>query len=262
MTDPSAWITLLTDFGYRDAYVGILKGVIAQIAPTAATLDLTHGIPPQDIALASWQLQMAASHFPPGTIHLVVVDPGVGSRRRAIALHIGPHFFIGPDNGVFTGVLSQHTLTEAVCLNHPEWWYTPTPSNSFHGRDIFAPVAAHLSQGVPLHRLGTPIPPDGLVRLTGFDSQDPLDVDQGWIQAIDHFGNLMTTLPAMALPPTWCLILKDSRIQGRPCYEAVPPGTPVALGGSHGYLEIAINGGNAQYFFQAQVGDRVVFQAR
>ena len=157
-------ITLLSDFGDRDVYVGVIKGVIAQINPKVAIVDLTHQIPPQNIAAARFCLMNAYAYFPVGTVHVAVVDPGVGSRRRAIAVEFAQGFLVGPDNGIFSGVLSQSPAIAAVELTNLNYWRTPKPSKTFHGRDIFAPVGANLASGVPLKQLGQEIDPATLVQ--------------------------------------------------------------------------------------------------
>jgi len=135
-------ITLLSDFGLKDVYVGVMKGVIAQINPGLTVVDLTHQIPPQNIAAARFNLMNAYLYFPVGTVHVAVVDPGVGSHRRGIALQIDAGFLVGPDNGLFSGVVHQTGVIAAVELTNAQYWWTPTPSTTFHGRDIFAAVGA------------------------------------------------------------------------------------------------------------------------
>ena len=158
-------MTLLTDFGYQDGYGGVMKGLIASSCPTAQLIDLTHSIPPQNIAAARFTLLNAYAHFPLGTVHLVVVDPGVGTTRRAIALQISHGYLVGPDNGVLSGVVDAVGAIAAVELTNPDYWRTAEPSTTFHGRDIFAPVAAHLVAGVPLEKLGATISPTSLTRI-------------------------------------------------------------------------------------------------
>jgi S-adenosylmethionine hydrolase len=145
-------ITLLTDFGESDVYVGVMKGVIAQINPGLTVVDLTHQIPPQNIAAARFSLMNAFPYFPKETVHIAVVDPGVGSERRGIALQLDAGFLVGPDNGLFTGVLNQNPVIVAVELTNPQYWRTPTPSNTFHGRDIFAAAGAHLASGIAIEQ--------------------------------------------------------------------------------------------------------------
>ena len=250
-------ITLLTDFGLQDSYVGVMKGAIATLAPTATVIDLTHQIPPQDVAAARFALMSAFPYFPQGTIHTVVVDPGVGTARRAIAIATEGGYLVGPDNGVFSGVLTQTAARAAVALTNPHYWRTPDPSQTFHGRDIFAPVAAHLALGVPLAALGAAIAPEALVALP---LPEPLRRGQGWgghIQAIDHFGNLITNLQVPPTAATADVTIANYTLSLQATYGAVALGQPVALVGSHGWLEIAVNGGSAQAYFQAEVGTTV-----
>ena len=159
-------ITLLTDFGLEDGYVAAMKGVIAAIAPDARLVDVTHLVPPQDVASGRFRLLTVVPYFPPGTIHLAVVDPGVGTARRAVAIRSASgSCFVGPDNGLLLGALETDRPAAAVELSEPRFWRTPTPSATFHGRDVFAPVAAHLARGVDLGALGPSIAPETLVRL-------------------------------------------------------------------------------------------------
>jgi S-adenosyl-L-methionine hydrolase (adenosine-forming) len=239
-------LTLLTDFGLSDVYVGVMKGTIAQINPRLPVIDLTHQIPPQDIAIARFHLMTAYPYFPRGTVHVAVVDPGVGSARRAIAIQLEAGFLVGPDNGIFSGVLSQHRAIAAVELTNPHYWHTIHPSVTFHGRDIFAPVGAHLGTGVLLSKLGdaidltslTPLPFHNAIRTeTGF---------QGVIQAIDHFGNLVTNISGDEIHSPWSIEIQGQTYPGRKTYAETNPGEVLGLIGSHGWIEIAVNGGNAQ----------------
>jgi len=254
----AALITLLSDFGYRDVYVGVMKGVIAQICPRAQMIDLTHAIPPQAVAAARFNLANAYPYFPDGTIHLMVVDPGVGTQRRALAIQTRHGFLVGPDNGGFSGVLQQDDAIAAVELNTPDYWRVPNPSTSFHGRDIFAAAAAHLANAVPLTYLGTTIDPQTLVTL---EIPPMVTTDwglQGTIQYIDHFGNLITTIPAIALAHRrWQVHLNQTSLPQSQTYGDVPPGEAVAFIGSHGWLEIAVNGSNAWERFRVRLGDPV-----
>jgi S-adenosylmethionine hydrolase len=157
-------IALLTDFGQGDGDVGVMKGVIASIAPGAQIIDITHEIAPQNIPSGAWILSTAYRFFPQGTIFVCVVDPGVGSSRNAIAVHTGDKFFVGPDNGLFSYVLAQQTFNNAVVLSNPAY-HLPQVSSTFHGRDIFAPAGAHLANGVALSELGTAIDSSKLQRI-------------------------------------------------------------------------------------------------
>jgi len=253
----SGVLTLLTDFGLSDSYVGVMKGAIASLNPTLTVIDLTHQIPPQNIAAARFALMTAVPYFPLGTVHLAVVDPGVGSNRRAIALAVGNDvaqpvaFLVGPDNGLFSGVWQRYPVLQAVELNHPGYWRRSSPSPTFHGRDIFAPVAAHLASGIALPELGTEIAPESLTQLpipTWTEQwQENRRIVTGCIQAIDHFGNLITTIPAAVVEgDAWCVSLGDRALAGQSTYSDTPVGGVLALVGSHGWVEIAVNGGSAQ----------------
>jgi S-adenosylmethionine hydrolase len=255
-----AIITLLTDFGRRDAYVGIMKGVILSLNPMARLVDLSHEVPPQDIVAGALVLQSAWRYFPPGTIHVAVVDPGVGSERRALAATGGGQFLVGPDNGLLSLVFKEHTDRIAVKLENPAY-FLPEVSATFHGRDIFAPVAAHLSLGVPLTSLGPALPDP--VRL---DVPDPVWGEGevvGEIIAGDHFGNLISNIPFdllhSRLRGRWASLRVKGQLieQFATTYSEVSPGTLLALGGSHGYLEIACRLGSAAQVLGAAPGDRV-----
>lgn len=257
-------ITLLSDFGLQDGYVGMMKGAIAHIDPTLPVIDLTHQILPQNIAQARFVLMTAFPYFPAGTVHVAVVDPGVGGDRRPVAIAVGSSwdapigFLVGPDNGLFSGVVAQHSVLQAVELNHSHYWRTSQPSFTFHGRDIFAPVAAHIANGVSLPELGTPIAPDSLTHLPLPPLIQTGNTIQGWIQAIDHFGNLITTIPASALlAENWCVILENTVLPSVATYSERPSGTPISLVGSHGWVEIAITNGNAHETLNLADGDSV-----
>ncbi len=259
-------ITLLTDFGYKDGYVGVMKGVIAGISPHSQVVDLTHEIQPQAILAARFNLLTSYGYFPAGTIHVVVVDPGVGTQRAAIAAQVntpvGQQTIVVPDNGILTGF----SVTAAVALTNVDYWRTPQPSSTFHGRDIFAPVAAHLANGIPMEKLGPWLSAADLVRLELKNAIAPALTSQaathhgyrGSIQYIDHFGNLITNIPGEPLPrQPWHLRLGEQRVAYQITYGHTEPGTSLALIGSHGYVEIAVNGGSAAQAFKSQIGDDV-----
>lgn len=258
-------IALLTDFGLQDSYVGQMKGVIASINPAAIVIDVTHGIAPQQILQAAVTLSDAVDAFPPGTIHLIVVDPGVGSERRAIAAEIGPYRFVCPDNGLLSVLLKRMPLQRAVSLDQPRWWRS-TVSGTFHGRDLFAPVAAAWSLGHDLSELGSPLV-EPLRELTWPECQvvrsgDAVTVIEGQIVTIDHYGNLITNIPRSAIPseaPRVVVQLAQHQFDGIVrCYADRPNRDCVALFGSSGRLEVAIVNGNAQQSFNACVGDSVI----
>lgn len=253
-------ITLLTDFGLEDVYVGVMKGVIARINPYVHVIDLTHQVPPQNVALGSFQLGNAYPHFPLGTIHVAVVDPGVGSARRAVAIQTHSGMLIGPDNGLFNHVLMQENAIAAVELTNRQYWYTEGPSHTFHGRDIFAPVAAYMARGISLQAFGLSVDPSSLNTLCSINTwQSTSSGGTGTIQAIDHFGNLITNIPASQIQDhPWSLQVGQYRIPSATSYSTteIHP-TLRALVGSHGWLEIALPNGNAQLFLGSRLGDAV-----
>lgn len=240
-------LTLLTDFGLHDVYVGVMKGVIYHINPHLNVIDLTHQIPPQNLAAASFCLMNAYAYFPRGTVHLGVVDPGVGSTRRVIAVEFATGFLVGPDNGIFSGVLRQTPALSAVELTNSDYWRVVRSSATFHGRDIFAPVAAHLASGVALAEVGNSIDVASLVKLE-IPNTTVIDTSiHGCLQYIDGFGNLITNIPGDNLiGKRWAVVAGGVEIPGGKTYSDQPIGSLIALVGSHGWLEIAVNGGNAR----------------
>lgn len=251
-------ITLLTDFGERDVYVGVMKGAIATINSQLQAIDLTHEIPPQNIAAARFCLLNAYPYFPSGTVHIAVVDPGVGSQRRGVAIQFADGFLVGPDNGIFSGVLSSSPALTAVELTNTDYWRTPNPSNTFHGRDIFAPVGAHLASGVSLQQLGNSIDPDSLVKLSLPELTITDNKIIGCIQYCDRFGNLITNIPADEVNNrSWSMNVENKIIPTVQTYSNVPKGEIAALIGSHGWVEIAVNGGSAKEKLQLDCGDVV-----
>lgn len=256
---PEQVITLTTDFGLEDYYVGAMKGVMLNIAPDARFVDISHEIPPQDIMAGAWVLQNTVDLYPENTVHLTVVDPGVGTERKPVALKIGDHFFVGPDNGLFS-LLTKDNDFEAVHLTNSDFWPS-SQSNTFHGRDIFAPVAAHLSAGVELTELGEP-----LNELETYRWASPVaDKDglEGWIIHIDKFGNLITNLSAGIIEE----VIGQQNIKiyvGNTIltdivdtFADVVEGEPAAYIGSSGMLEIAINKGDAQQMLGVKKGAQI-----
>ncbi|MBF2067448.1 MAG: SAM-dependent chlorinase/fluorinase [Calothrix sp. C42_A2020_038] len=257
MTSPPL-LTLLSDFGLTDIYVGVMKGVIAQINPEIKVIDLTHQIPPQNIAAARFCLMSAYSYFLDKTVHLAVVDPGVGSVRRAIAVEFARGFVVAPDNGLISGVLSQSQVIRAVELTNWQYWRLPNPSHTFHGRDIFAPCAAHLASGVQITDLGSEIDIDSLIDLNFPKCCHITTGAIGCVQYIDIFGNLITNIPGSYVKgETWHIIIAGLKIKGGKTYTSVPVGDTVALVGSEGWVEIAINRGNAQEQLDLQLAETV-----
>lgn len=253
-------LTLLSDFGLSDVYVGVMKGAIAQINSVLTIVDLTHQIPPQNIVAARFCLMNAYPYFPNSTVHVAVVDPGVGSSRRAIAVEFSGGFLVGPDNGLFSGVLSQSPAIKAVELTNTYYWRTAEPSATFHGRDIFAPIGAHLASGVALDKMGQEIDLATLVQVAIPKCTVTASGVAGCIQYIDFFGNLITNIPgAYVQGKVWSVIASGVTIPACQTYSESEQGA-LALIGSHGWIEIAINRGNAQTDLQLNYLDSVQVQ--
>lgn len=255
----SRLITLTSDFGLKDYYVSAMKGVMLQIAPEVQLVDVSHEIPAQDVMAGAWVTMNSAMLYPGGTVHLVVVDPGVGTRRRPVAVRIGEQYFVGPDNGLFSLVAGNRSY-DAVELDEEEYW-RENISHTFHGRDIFAPVAAHLANGVPLDKLGSPVGELETYRW----AQPVADKDglQGWIIHIDRFGNLVTNLSEQLINET--VGDQDIKIyagntilrQIVGTFGDVEEGEPAAYIGSAGMLEIGVNKGDAQTLLGIQKGSSI-----
>lgn len=257
----SGIITLLTDFGNENVYVGVMKGAIAQINPQIQVIDLTHQIPPQNIEAARFSLTDAYKYFPEGTVHLAVVDPGVGSKRRGIAVEFECGYLVGPDNGIFSGILAESPPKKAVVLSNKQYWRTGQASSTFHGRDIFAPVAAHLARGVNVTVLGEEIDPGTLVSLKLPQCQAVDEGIFGTIQCIDIFGNLITNIPESALQgKSWFVEIQEQIIPSGETYSYVEWKKAIALVGSHGWVEIAVNGGSAKAVLQVDVGEKMAIR--
>jgi hypothetical protein len=252
-------VTLLTDFGDSDGYVAALKGVVLSLAPEAVVVDAAHHIPAQDIRSAAWVLGQYWRTYPAGTVHLAVVDPGVGTARRPLALRLGGWYFVGPDNGLFTPVLEDAEKNgwpvEIVHLTNPRTWL-PSVSRTFHGRDLFAPVAAHLANGVPLADLGPAVRDP--VRLA---LPRPEKTPAGWrahIISIDTFGNLVTDLPAGEIVDRENVLVRIGGTEIRGVVESYgqkSSGELVALISSDGRLEVAVVNGSAAQRLGAKIGD-------
>jgi hypothetical protein len=254
-------ITLLTDFGAGSPYVAAMKGVILSINPAVTLVDLTHGVPPQDVREGALLLEEVAEYFPPATIHLAVVDPGVGTERAIVYARIGSQRYVAPDNGLLSRLSRKTPPAEIVRLTNSRYWRQPV-SATFHGRDIMAPVAARLSLGLAPAELG--VAADALVSLDWPPVRQSPGHIQGSILRIDSFGNLITDITAemlAAIPPgaairTTC---HGVAIAGRVrTYAEAPPGQPIVLFGSSGRLEIAIVAGNAARVLDARVGEEIV----
>ena len=276
-------IVLTTDFGSVDAYVGVMKGVILSINPQASIIDLSHEVQPQNLQQAAFLLGAAHHYFPSEAIHVVVVDPGVGTDRRILLLVTPTARFLAPDNGVLSQVLLGHLTNpphepclvsvpipcSVYALSNPDYWRLPV-SNTFHGRDIFAPVSAHLSLGVDPAKLG-----ERVEQVAWLPSPEPVQeggVIRGRVIYQDHFGNLITNIPQRLLAQadpvtdTITVTIKGESIQGLSQTFHDKPGPSVAgpsgngllaLIGSHGFLEVAVREGSAALALSAQVGESV-----
>ena len=278
---PSKIITLTTDFGTRDSYVGAMKGVILGIDPDATVVDISHEIPPQDVAHGTFVLGSVHRSFPPDSIHVAVVDPGVGTPRKALAVVTGSDIFVGPDNGLLTYVLQSFQdrsgskpftsadagLLQPVTgpapdgcsayeLTRSEYWMQPV-SDTFHGRDVFAPVAAHLSLGVPPVKLGDPV--HELVWLNLPRPAVAGGTIEGRIIHVDRYGNLVSNIAGSDLPPNADVAVEigGRALRGISRSFAEGSGDLVAIVGSHSYLEIARPNGDAARFLRAGVGDEI-----
>ena len=253
----SRTIVLLTDFGLQDVYVGLMKGVLASRCPDAPLIDLTHGVPPQDVRAGALLLRHALPYFPPDSVFLAVVDPGVGGARRPLCARSGRRIFVGPDNGLLWPAATERGKPEFFHLDRAELWL-PERSATFHGRDVFAPVAALLAGGTLPSLCGSPISdPTRLMLPLPQRTEGGL---QGEILLVDHYGNAVTNIRpqdvrADATPHFWI----GERDLGAPAshYGAVRPGQPLVVLGSMGYYEVALNGGSAAREFSLQGGQLI-----
>lgn len=252
-------VTLTTDFGTADGYAGAMKGVLSALAPRARILDLSHELPAHDVTAGAWLLLRAVPFFPPGTVHLAVVDPGVGSRRRGLVLEIGGHYCVGPDNGIFSLLPARlGGPLRAVVLDRARIPALPSTSAVFEGRDVFAPAAAvvvnDLAVGeVDLARLGEPI--EDFTRLPWTEPRPRGEDWLGEVVRVDRFGNAITNLtPAHGAGP---LAAGGRRVSRGRAYADAPPGAAIALEGSAGFLEIAVNQGSAARELGLEVGSPV-----
>lgn len=266
-------IALLTDFGLTDAYVGVMKGVMLGLHPRAALVDITHGVQPQNVRQAALTLMTAYRYFPAGTVFLVVVDPGVGSTRRPVAVQAGDYGFVAPDNGVLSYTLAQLEAVRAVELETPAG-----VSSTFHGRDIFAPAAARLARGDALGALGSPV--GDLVQLPAPRLSVAPGTIRGEVVHIDHFGNVVTSIGRLERSTPQTLTLRPAfggdvtpltvdavsaqisaggvQVRGiHATYSEVEPGTLLALVGSSALLELGVNQGNAAARLGVRIGDTV-----
>ena len=271
-------ITLTSDFGLRDGFVAAMRAAILGILPDASIVDISHDVPRQDVAQGAFIVGTTCPRFPEGTVHVAVVDPGVGTDRRPVLLMAGGHLYVSPDNGLLTYVLSAHgagadprqggqgdgfgaptrlpvpKICSAYLLNRDAYWLAPV-SRTFHGRDIFAPVAAHIASGVRPGDAGVPV--DTLTCLNVLHPVREADAIHGRVIYVDGFGNLATNLPAPEMEQTKVAVeIAGHRICGLSDSYAAGGGL-LAIAGSHGYLEIALTNGSAARRLGAGLGTSV-----
>ncbi len=256
---PNGIITLLTDFGQIDGFVGTMKGVILSINPKATIIDISHEVPAQDIEAGAFILNYCYRHFPVGTIHVAVVDPGVGTTRKILAVQSEKYFFIAPDNQVLKYIFHKgETLTVVEVLN--KQFFLKEISQTFHGRDIFAPIAAHLSNRVGIERLG--------IETKNYDRgyvDQPIQIGSsitGKIIYCDKFGNMISNLHGeLVNKPISRVQIGSTMInQLSKSYTEAPVGQPLAIIGSSGYLEIAIRNGNAKRQLSLNRGEKIIVE--
>jgi S-adenosylmethionine hydrolase len=248
-------VTLTTDFGTRDHYVAAMKAVLVRHCPEVRLIDVTHQVPPQDILCGSITLERAVDGFPPGTVHLAVVDPGVGTDRRILAARVNRQWVVCPDNGLITWAWRRQRAGRAYELT----WRPPTHSDVFHGRDIMAPAAGMLARGESVESIARPIDDPVLLDITPAEPT----ATRGQVIHVDHFGNATTNVghEAMKSAPGKAVRIRGKRIgKLRRTYWDVEPGKPLALIGSSGLLEIAVRDGSAVEVLKLKVGDEVVVE--
>jgi len=255
-------ITLLSDFGLQDGYAASMKGVILDICPDARLVDISHLISPQNIASGAFVLYATYQYFPPGTVHLAVVDPGVGAERGAIAVRTATSFFVGPDNGLFSLILKKETWWEARRLENTQFRRSPM-SSTFHGRDLFAPAAAHLARGAGFSTMG-PVCDAVLAHW----SEPTITKGEiiGEVIHIDRFGNAITNVQSKMLEELgsldkWTIKAGKSEVGSiKRTYGRVGAGKALALTGSSGFIEIAVNRGSAAWELKLKSGTTVIFK--
>jgi S-adenosyl-L-methionine hydrolase (adenosine-forming) len=260
-------VAIMTDFGLGESDIGVMKAVIIGITPDAQIIDITHDIPPQNVSLGAWVLSYGYRYYPGGTVFVCVVDPGVGSSRNAIVVHAGDWYFVGPDNGLFSYIYAQQVVHAAVALSNPAF-HLPQVSSTFHGRDIFAPVSAHLARGVALHELGTSLDPQALRRIdVGPPERHGSRID-AHILHIDTFGNLITSIPLDRVPDLFTskhvkivFLTTQAVVDRRKRFFAENPGDdqPFIFGDSSGYVGVAVQNGSAARSLNVSSGAPIIF---
>ncbi|NTV92310.1 MAG: SAM-dependent chlorinase/fluorinase [Chlorobiaceae bacterium] len=254
-------IALLTDFGLSDTYVGQMKGVILSICPKARIIDLTHDVAPQNILQGMFLLERSIPFFPEKTIFVCIVDPGVGTARNPLAIVTARNTFIGPDNGILTPAITSEKTVRCITITNREFML-PEQSNTFHGRDIFSPAAAHLASGVSAENLGHSIDPETCIRLTlpVNHIEDRGTSVKGQVLFADHFGNLVTSIEEVPPEEKSSWNIETNTIRGIPLsstYGAVADQEMVAYCGSYGVIEIGMRNGNAAHRTGLKSGDPV-----
>jgi S-adenosyl-L-methionine hydrolase (adenosine-forming) len=257
---PAPLITLTTDFGVRDPFVGIMKGVLLGIAPAARIVDLTHAVPPQNVVAGAYLLASAVPWFPRGTIHVAVVDPGVGTRRRALLVETANAFFVGPDNGLLSLAAPARTIRRIIDVSRSRHRLRPV-SRTFHGRDVFAPIAAALASGIAPEVVGRMTRSMQRLRIPPVRRRGRALL--GEVLWVDGFGNLATNVTATDLAAAafrghaLSITIEDTVVPFRSSYASVPQSRPLALMNSADLLEIAVNHGSAAEHVGAGVGSQV-----
>jgi S-adenosyl-L-methionine hydrolase (adenosine-forming) len=260
-------VAIMTDFGLGESDVGVMKAVIVGITPDVHIIDITHDVPPQNVPSGAWILSYGYRYYPKGTVFVCVVDPGVGSTRNAIAVHAGNWYFVGPDNGLFSYIYAEQAVHAAVVLTNPAY-HLPQVSSTFHGRDIFAPVGAHLARGVPLHELGTPVDLSTLQRIdVGPPQRQGSNID-AHILHVDTFGNLISSIPLSIVPDLFTsshvqLVFHStgSVVDKRRRFFAEGSGDsqPFIFGDSSGYVGVAVQNGSAARVLGVGSGTPITF---
>jgi S-adenosylmethionine hydrolase len=257
----------MTDFGLGESDVGVMKAVIVGITPDVHIIDITHDVPPQNVPSGAWILSYGYRYYPKGTVFVCVVDPGVGSTRNAIAVHAGNWYFVGPDNGLFSYIYAEQAVHAAIVLTNPAY-HLPQVSSTFHGRDIFAPVGAHLARGVPLHELGTPVDLSTLQRIDVGPPQRQGSHIDAHILHVDTFGNLISSIPLSIVPdlftsPHVQLVFHStgSVVDKRRRFFAEGSGDsqPFIFGDSSGYVGVAVQNGSAARVLGVGSGTPITF---
>jgi S-adenosylmethionine hydrolase len=260
----------MTDFGLGDGDVGVMKGVVLGITPEAQIVDITHDVAPQNVQSGAWILAASYRYFPKGTVFVCVVDPGVGSTRRPIAVRAGDWIFVGPDNGLFDRVLAEQTFHEAVTLANPAYRLSQV-SSTFHGRDIFAPAGAHLAGGVALAELGERLELADLVHIESSLAKRQGEHIEAEVLHIDNFGNIITNIPLSLVPDLFSSravqlgfpALNQSVAERRRFFADVSESDgqearPFIYGDSSGYVGIAVRNGNAARALHVSYGEKIV----